>query len=172
MGFYETTYILHSALQEGRLNDIINVIEKKTKSIGAEILYTDNWGRKKLSYLIQKEKYGTYIFFQYKVKDTTNLKELTSEFQHNPNILRHLTIEIEEQDVMENNQNEKVDSKEDKKEEAIKVEKSDINESNAEEKIEKEEESDVNESNVEEKIEKEEESDKEELKNNDSDKEE
>ena len=98
MGFYETTYILHSALQEGRLNDIINVIEKKTQSIGAEILYSDNWGRKKLSYLIQKEKYGTYIFFQYKVEDIKNLKELTSEFQHNPNILRHLTIEIEEQD--------------------------------------------------------------------------
>ena len=52
MGFYETTYILHSALQEGRLNDIINIIEKKTQSIGAEILYSDNWGRKKLSYLI------------------------------------------------------------------------------------------------------------------------
>ena len=73
MGFYETTYILHSALQEGRLNDIINVIEKKTKSIGAEILHSDNWGRKKLSYLIEKEKYGTYIFFQFKMKDAKNL---------------------------------------------------------------------------------------------------
>ena len=63
MGFYETTYILHSALQEGRLNDILNTIEKKIESLGAKILFIDNWGRKKLSYLIQKEKYGTYIFF-------------------------------------------------------------------------------------------------------------
>ena len=66
MGFYETTYILHSALQEGRLSDIINAIEKKATSLGLEILFTENWGRKKLSYLIDKEKYGTYIFFQYK----------------------------------------------------------------------------------------------------------
>ena len=73
MGFYETTYILHSALQEGRLNDILNTIEKKIESLGAKILFIDNWGRKKLSYLIQKEKYGTYIFFQYKIKDIKNI---------------------------------------------------------------------------------------------------
>ena len=63
MGIYETTYILHPALQEGRLNDIVNTIEKKAVSLGAEILYSDNWGRKKLAYYIDKEKYGTYIFF-------------------------------------------------------------------------------------------------------------
>jgi small subunit ribosomal protein S6 len=101
MAFYETTYILHSALQEGRLSDIVNAIEKKTTSLGAEILFKENWGRKKLSYLIDKEKYGTYIYFQFKIKEAKDLKELTSEFQHNPNILRHLTIQIEERDIKE-----------------------------------------------------------------------
>ena len=38
MGIYETTYILHPALQEGRLNDIVNTIEKKAVSLGADIL--------------------------------------------------------------------------------------------------------------------------------------
>ena len=50
MGFYETTYILHPALQEGRLNDIVKTIQKKAEALGAEILYFDNWGRKKLAY--------------------------------------------------------------------------------------------------------------------------
>ena len=45
MEFYETTYILHPALQEGRLNDTIKIIEKKVESFGAEILYSENWGR-------------------------------------------------------------------------------------------------------------------------------
>lgn len=100
MGIYETTYILHPALQEGRLNDIVNTIEKKAVSLGAEILYSDNWGRKKLAYYIDKEKYGTYIFFQYKLSDLNNLKELSGEFEHNPNILRYLNIKIAEQDIM------------------------------------------------------------------------
>ena len=100
MGIYETTYILHPALQEGRLNDIVNTIEKKAVSLGAEILYSENWGRKKLAYYIDKEKYGTYIFFQYKLSDLNNLKELSGEFEHNPNVLRYLNIKIAEQDIM------------------------------------------------------------------------
>ena len=100
MGIYETTYILHPALQEGRLNDIVNTIEKKAISLGAEILYSDNWGRKELAYYIDKEKYGTYIFFQYKLSDLNNLKELSGEFEHNPNVLRYLNIKIAEQDIM------------------------------------------------------------------------
>ena len=100
MGIYETTYILHPALQEGRLNDIVNTIEKKAESLGAEILFSDNWGRKKLAYYIDKEKYGTYIFFQYRLSDLNNLKELSGEFEHNPNVLRYLNVKIDEQDIM------------------------------------------------------------------------
>tara|TARA_B100000401_G_scaffold165089_1_gene110303 strand:+ start:122 stop:517 length:396 start_codon:yes stop_codon:yes gene_type:complete len=100
MGIYETTYILHPALQEGRLNDIVSSIEKKAESLGAEILFSDNWGRKKLAYYIDKEKYGTYIFFQYRLSDLNNLKELSGEFEHNPNVLRYLNVKIEEQDIM------------------------------------------------------------------------
>lgn len=110
MGIYETTYILHPALQEGRLNDIVNTIEKKAVSLGAEILYSDNWGRKKLAYYIDKEKYGTYIFFQYKLSDLNNLKELSGEFEHNPNILRYLNIKIAEQDIMKAKIKESVNS--------------------------------------------------------------
>tara|TARA_B100001741_G_C16506856_1_gene577589 strand:- start:816 stop:1223 length:408 start_codon:yes stop_codon:yes gene_type:complete len=118
MGIYETTYILHPALQEGRLNDIIRTVEKKAESLGAEILFSDNWGRKKLAYLIDKEKYGTYIFFQYKLSDLNNLKELNGEFEHNPNILRYLNIKIEEEDIMQANKKENVstESIDDKKE--------------------------------------------------------
>ena len=103
MAFYETTYILHSALQEGRLSDIVNAIEKKTTSLGAEILFKENWGRKKLSYLIDKEKYGTYIHFQFRIKNLSKIKELSSEFDHNPNILRYLSIKINEEDIIEKN---------------------------------------------------------------------
>ena len=110
MEFYETTYILHSALQEGRLNDIIGAIENKVKSLGAEILYSDNWGRKKLAYFINKEKYGTYIFFQFKLENSEKLKDLSSEFEHNPNVLRYLNIKIDEDDVLESVQKDNIKS--------------------------------------------------------------
>jgi small subunit ribosomal protein S6 len=101
MKFYETTYIVHSALQEGRLNDITESINTFVKSAGGEILYSDNWGRKKLSYMIDKQKYGTYIYFQFKILDNSHIKNLKIEFEHNPNILRSLIVKIDEVDVFE-----------------------------------------------------------------------
>ena len=106
MKFYETTYIVHSALQEGRLNDITESINNFIKSIGGEILYFDNWGRKKLSYMIEKQKYGTYIYIQFKVSDNSQMKNLNMEFEHNPNILRSLTVKIDEVDISDKNQQE------------------------------------------------------------------
>ena len=101
MKFYETTYIVHSALQEGRLNDITESINTFVKSAGGEILYSDNWGRKKLSYMIDKQKYGTYIYFQFKILDNSHIKNLKMEFEHNTNILRSLIVKIDEVDVFE-----------------------------------------------------------------------
>ena len=117
MKFYETTYIVHSALQEGRLNDITESINTFVKSAGGEILYSDNWGRKKLSYMIDKQKYGTYIYFQFKILDNSNIKKLNMEFEHNPNILRSLIVKIDEVDVFEKNK------QEEEKKEISKIEK-------------------------------------------------
>ena len=117
MKFYETTYIVHSALQEGRLNDITESINTFVKSAGGEILYSDNWGRKKLSYMIDKQKYGTYIYFQFKILDNSHIKNLKIEFEHNPNILRSLIVKIDEVDVFEKNK------QEEEKKEISKIEK-------------------------------------------------
>ena len=125
MKFYETTYIVHSALQEGRLNDITESINNFVKSAGGEILYFDNWGRKKLSYMIEKQKYGTYIYFQFKVSDNSQIKNLNIEFEHNPNILRSLIVKINEVDVFDKNQEEekKQEPKDEKVEEKVSSEK-------------------------------------------------
>ena len=127
MKFYEVTYIIHSALQEGRLEDIIQSVENLITTNDGEILYQDNWGRKKLAYMIDKQKYGTYVFLQLKIKDSKGTKPLIAEFEHNTNILRHLLVAIEEQDVMKNDnttvaetsENKTKDSKENNKEKEI-----------------------------------------------------
>jgi len=100
MNYYEIIYIVHPALQAGHLDDTVNQINKKVKDAGGEILYYDNWGKKKLSYLIQKQKYGTYILFQCKVGGE-QIADLSIEFEHNTNILRHLISKITEDDIME-----------------------------------------------------------------------
>ena len=100
MNFYETMYVIHPALQAGRLDDIVNTVNIKIKSLNGEKLYFENWGKKKLSYAIDKQKYGTYILMQFSMSGE-GIKELMDEFEHNSNVLRYLINRIEKEDVFE-----------------------------------------------------------------------
>ena len=99
MRFYETLYIVHPALESGRLKDIILELESHVKTFDGKILATDIWGKKKLAYLINKQKYGTYILVQFNV-DGSKVSSLNQELEHNPNILSYITTRIEKDDVV------------------------------------------------------------------------
>ena len=100
MNFYETMYVIHPALQAGRLDDIIDTVNTKVESLKGEKLFFENWGKKKLSYAIDKQKYGTYVLMQFSM-NSDGVKELMDEFEHNSNVLRYLINRIEKEDVLE-----------------------------------------------------------------------
>ena len=98
MKFYETLYIVHPALEAGRLKDIIIDIENVLKNNNGKIISTDIWGKKKLAYMIDKQKYGTYVLIQFKSDGSKNA-QFNINLEHNPNVLRYLTTTIDEEDV-------------------------------------------------------------------------
>ena len=100
MNYYETLYIVHPALDAGRLKDIIMGVEDSLKKMGGDPLAIELWGKRKLAYFIDKQKYGTYVLVQYngEGKCTSNF---AVELEHNPNILAYLTTSIEKEKVIE-----------------------------------------------------------------------
>ena len=62
---YETMYIVHPALESGRLKDLILSVEKSMHNLGGKTTAINVWGKKKLAYPINKERYGMYILFQF-----------------------------------------------------------------------------------------------------------
>ena len=124
MRYYEVLYIVHPALEGGHLQDIVKSIDELIDKHGGKIEAQDNWGKKKLAYLIQKQKYGTYILFQCKVGGE-KIADFSIEFEHNTNILRHLISKITEDDIMEqkttNQEQEAVEEKTDDKAETQKT---------------------------------------------------
>ena len=122
MNNYEIVYIIHPALQEGRLNDIKNKIHDKIVSFKGKVLYDDNWGKKKLAYAIDKQKYGTYLFCQF-LLEGKDVKEINIDCELNSNILRHLITRIESCDILDEK-----DKKESKKE-LLEKKKNDVNSS-------------------------------------------
>jgi len=100
MNYYETLYIVHSALESGRLKDIILSLEESLKKLGGKTLSIDLWGKKRLAYLIDKQKYGTYVQLQF-TGEGDCVRGFGMELEHNPNVLSYLTTLIEEVDVVE-----------------------------------------------------------------------
>jgi len=100
MNYYETLYIVHPSLESGRLKDIILAVEEGLKKIGGSPLAMELWGKRKLAYFIDKQKYGTYVLLHYNGEGKCT-RELAVELEQNPNILAYLTTSIEKENVLE-----------------------------------------------------------------------
>ena len=57
-------------------------------------------GKRKLSYYIDKQKFGTYVLVQYNGEGKCTC-DFAVELEHNPNILAYLTTNINQDDVIE-----------------------------------------------------------------------
>ena len=102
MNYYETLLIIHPALEAGRLKDTILSVEENLKNEKVAILSIDVWGKKRLAYLIEKQKYGTYVKIQFSGLGNI-IKKLEIELQHNTNILSYLTQTINKSNILEQN---------------------------------------------------------------------
>jgi len=100
MNYYETLYIVHPSLESGRLKDIILAVEESLKKIGGSPLAMELWGKRKLAYFIDKQKYGTYVLLHYNGEGKCT-GEFAVELEQNPNILAYLTTSIEKENVLE-----------------------------------------------------------------------
>ena len=162
MNNYEIVYIIHPALQEGRLIDIKNKIHEKITSSKGKVLYNDSWGKKKLAYAIDKQKYGTYLFCQF-LLEGKDIQEINTDCELNSNILRHLITRIDSSQVLDDKDKKEVKKETKHKEEVSKevvkednkeeVSKEVVKEDNKEE-VSKEEEDEADSNNDDNEIEK------------------
>tara|TARA_B100000575_G_C22601422_1_gene376021 strand:- start:80 stop:433 length:354 start_codon:yes stop_codon:yes gene_type:complete len=106
MNLYEHTII---ARQDSSPSEINQLIEKYTKLVEknkGEIVKTENWGLMNLSYLIKKNRKGSYIHF--KIKGNGNLiNELEKNESIDKKLLRFITIKVKEFDLDTNYFNKK-----------------------------------------------------------------
>ncbi|MBD1135109.1 30S ribosomal protein S6 [Pelagibacterales bacterium SAG-MED47] len=98
MNLYEHTII---ARQDTSPSEIKQLIEKYTKIVeknDGEIVQTENWGLLNLSYLIKKNKKGSYIHFKIKSKGNV-IKELEKSESIDKKLLRYLSVRVKKFDL-------------------------------------------------------------------------
>ena len=101
MNLYEHTII---ARQDTSPSEIKQLTEKYSSIIEknkGEIIKTENWGLMNLSYLIKKNKKGSYIHF--KIKGNGNvIEELEKNESIDKKLLRFLTVKVKKFDLETN----------------------------------------------------------------------
>ncbi len=114
MNLYEHTII---ARQDASPSDIQQLTEKYSKIVeknDGEIIKTENWGLLNLSYLIKKNKKGSYIHFKFKC-DGQVINELEKNESIDKKLLRYLTVKVKKFDLKTNYFNKKEDTEKENK---------------------------------------------------------
>ena len=101
MKYYEILYIVHPALEGGHLQDIVKSVNDLIEKNKGKIESNNDWGKKKLAYPIDKQKYGTYVLAQFSSKDGSGNGKVLKDLEHNSNILAYLLSNIEKNDIIE-----------------------------------------------------------------------
>ena len=101
MNLYEHTIIARQDTSPSEIKQLtekyLSIIEKND----GEIVRTENWGLLNLSYLIKKNKKGSYIHFKFKGKGNV-ISELEKNEAIDKKLFRYLTVRVKKFDLETN----------------------------------------------------------------------
>ncbi len=91
---YESAVIINAALDDEQIGSIISRIKETITNNGGEIRELENWGRKRLAYMVKKSKIGYYAIFRFNAPSNIVAK-LERFYSLDEQILRYLTISLD-----------------------------------------------------------------------------
>ena len=92
MSFYETLYIVDPNLENKSLDKTMDEIGKELEKTKSKIINHRVWGKKRLAYSIERQKYGSYILLQFEGGDQQKMVEYDTWMRLNNSVLRHMTV--------------------------------------------------------------------------------
>ena len=91
---YETVFIMTPVLSEEQMKEAVSKFQKILTDKGAEIVYENNWGLRKLAYPIQKKSTGFYHLIEFKT-ESNMVKDYEVALKRDERILRFLTVKLD-----------------------------------------------------------------------------
>ncbi len=111
MNLYEHTIITRQDVSQSEIKQLTEKYSKIVEKHKGEIVKTENWGLMNLSYLIKKNKKGSYIHFKIKGNGEV-INNLEKNEAIDKKLLRHMTVKVKKFDLetnyfLKNEENEK-----------------------------------------------------------------
>ena len=91
---YETVFIVTPVLSEEQMKETVEKYTNFLKDHGAEIVYTNNWGMRKLAYPIRKKTTGFYYLIEFNAEGSV-IADLEVAYKRDERLLRFLTVSLD-----------------------------------------------------------------------------
>ncbi len=98
MNLYEHTIVARQDTSPSELKQLTEKYSKIVEKNNGEVVKTENWGLLNLSYLIKKNKKGSYIHFKLKGNGKV-INELEKNESIDKKLLRYLTVKVKQFDL-------------------------------------------------------------------------
>ena len=96
MSFYETLYIVDPNLENNSLEKTMSEIGTELEKTKSKIINHRVWGKKRLAYPIERQKYGSYILMQFESGDQDKMIDYDTWMRLNNSVLRHMTVLLDQ----------------------------------------------------------------------------
>ena len=96
MRYYETIYIVDPNLENTILEKTMTEIGQELEKTKAKIINHRDWGKKRLAYQVNNQKYGSFILLQFEIEELSKIDDFDSWLKLNSSVLRHMTVSLDQ----------------------------------------------------------------------------
>ena len=96
MRYYETLYIVNPNLENEALDITMGEIGTELEKTKSKLINHRVWGKKRLAYQIENQKYGSFILLQFEGGEQNQINEFNTWMKLNNSVLRHMTVALDE----------------------------------------------------------------------------
>ena len=96
MRYYETLYIVNPNLENEALDITMGEIGTELEKTKSKLINHRVWGKKRLAYQIENQKYGSFILLQFEGGEQDQMNEFNTWMKLNNSVLRHMTVALDE----------------------------------------------------------------------------
>lgn len=121
MRYYELLYIVNPNLENDRVKNIIDEIGNEVNKYKVSIINHNLWGKKRLAYPINKNKYGIYLLLQFSAEQFDFLKNFERFLILNKSVIRHQLVRLDEEPAKVENVEPTVNDKDSLKDEGPEI---------------------------------------------------
>ena len=92
---YESIFVLKPDLNDKKVDEQIEKVKGFIKKNGGKVIVVEKWGKKKLAYIVKKNRFGIYVLLRFE-SEPALISDLQRNYKLNEDIIRYMTVIYQE----------------------------------------------------------------------------